>query len=170
MLGRHLRILVVDDEESLRDIVSEVLTEDGHNVTTASSGEQAINLFQKDPFPIVITDIRMAGISGLDLLAHIKKTNPSTQVVIMTSNASLDTALGALRDGAFDYLIKPFDSLEAISKVVNSAVDKLSVSAESNVIIEKLQGYNKELQQVNKELKEKSVRDGLTGLFNHKYF
>jgi len=158
-----LRVLVVDDEESLRDIVSQVLEEEGYKVTTASSGEEALEIFSKTAFPLIITDIRMSGISGLELLERCKAISESTQVVIMTSNASLDTALMALRNGAHDYIIKPFESLDLISKVVNSAAKQIRSTELSDVRIQ-------ELEQVNRELQEKSVTDGLTGLYNHKRF
>ena len=113
------RILVVDDEEGLRNIISQVLRDDGHEVVTASSGEAALETFKNAPFPIVMTDIFMEKMTGIDLLHEIQKLDPSTQVVIMTSNASLESATAALRSGAYDYLTKPFEDLDAISSVIN---------------------------------------------------
>ena len=97
------RILVVDDEESIRLVLSQVLSDDGFKVIEAESGEAALELFQKQPFDLVISDIVMPGINGIELLAKIKELNSDAQVIIMTSYASLDTAVSALRSGAYDY-------------------------------------------------------------------
>ncbi len=165
-----LPILVVDDEESLREVLHEVLTDDGYPVTTAASAEEALTFFTQSHYVLVITDIRMPGMSGIDLLNKIKEINPETQVVIMTSHASLDTALNALRAGAYDYLIKPFEDLELISAVVNRATEKIRLVIENKQLVEKLKSYNNELENVNQVLRELAIRDGLTGLYNHRYF
>ena len=119
-----MHLLVVDDEETLRSVVSQVLEADGFLVSEAASGEEALEAFREQSHPLVITDIRMSGMSGLELLTEIKRHNPDTQVVIMTSHASLDSALTAMRAGAYDYLIKPFESLDLISAVAGRAGDR----------------------------------------------
>ena len=118
------RILVVDDEQSLRIIISQVLADDGHDVTVAANGEEGLELFEKNPFPVVFTDIVMGDLNGLELLKKIKAIQPETQVIVITSHASLDTAINALRSGAYDYLVKPFEELDMISNVANRAIDK----------------------------------------------
>jgi two-component system, cell cycle response regulator len=164
------RILVVDDEQTLQAIVGQILTEDGHQVTTASSGEEARELFSKQPFPLVITDIVMDGISGIDLLRGIKTTHPSSEVIIMTSHAALDSAITAMRCGAYDYLIKPFDDISLISLVVARALEKMRLTGENRTLLETLRKKNVELEKHNTFLKNLSIRDGLTGLYNHRYF
>ena len=77
---KSVRVLVVDDDASLRKVVSQVLTEDGHDVTTASSAEKAYSLFQEHPFPLVFSDIRMGNMSGIELLQLIKEHSPDTQI------------------------------------------------------------------------------------------
>jgi DNA-binding NtrC family response regulator len=125
------RILVVDDEETILKLLSEVLVEDGHQVETAFNAEEAISLFEKNPFPLVITDIRMGNISGIDLLKIIKTSNEDTQVIIITSHASLETAMTTKKEGAYDFLVKPFDDLDDISDVVNRAFDKIRLISEN---------------------------------------
>lgn len=169
-MSTGMHVLVVDDEESLRGFIAQILIEDGHDVSEAESGEEALAAFRKDQHPLVITDIRMGGISGIQLLREIKQMRPETQVIIITSHASLDTALTALRAGAYDYLVKPFDDLELISAVVNRAVDKINLIAENRVLIDQLKNSNIELELMNRLFQELAVRDGLTGLYNHRYF
>lgn len=165
-----MELLVVDDEETLRSVVSQVLTADGFTVCEAASGEEALEAFRASSHPLVLTDIRMGGMSGIELLNEIKRHNPDTQVVIMTSHASLDSALTALRAGAYDYLVKPFESLDLISAVAGRAAEKARLVAQNRELLEQLTRANQELQEANKALKEMAVRDGLTSLYNHRYF
>ncbi|MBJ6723280.1 GGDEF domain-containing response regulator [Geomesophilobacter sediminis] len=165
-----MELLVVDDEETLRNVISQVLTADGFSVAEAATGEEALEAFRLRRHPLVITDIRMAGMSGIELLHQIKEHNPETEVVIMTSHASLDSALTALRAGAYDYLIKPFESLDLISAVAARAAEKARLVAQNRELLAQLQRANRELQEANDTLKEMAVRDGLTSLFNHRYF
>ncbi len=164
------RILVVDDEQSLRIILSQVLNEEGYEVTVAQNGEEGLELFRQDPFPVVFTDIVMGNMNGLELLQAVKQINPETQVVIITSHASLDTSITALRAGAYDYLVKPFDDLDMISNVADRAVEKLHLIKENKRLLEELKVKNDQLMAANIALKELAVRDGLTGLYNHRYF
>ncbi len=164
------RILVVDDEQSLRIILSQVLSDDGHEVTVAANGEEGLDLFRQEPYPIVFTDIVMGDLNGLELLQEIKEIQPETQVIVITSHASLDTAITALRAGAYDYLVKPFEELDMISNVANRAIDKSTLISENSRLFNELQEKNDQLISANKALKELAVRDGLTGLYNHRYF
>jgi len=165
-----MHLLVVDDEETLRSVVSQVLSADGFEVAVAASGEEALEVFRESSHPLVITDIRMGGMSGIELLTEIKRHNPDTQVVIMTSHASLDTALSAMRAGAYDYLVKPFESLDLISAVAGRAAEKARLVARNRELVDQLQRANSELKEVNTALKEMAVRDGLTALYNHRHF
>jgi diguanylate cyclase (GGDEF)-like protein len=169
-INNHIRILIVDDEESLRMVISQVLSEDGYDVTTAASGEEAWDLFARQPFHLVISDIVMREMNGLALLEKIKLHSSDTQVIIITSYASLDTAVTALRSGAYDYLLKPFEDLEVVSAAANRAVEKIRLIAEKKNLIARLQKKTEELEQANKVLKNLAIRDGLTGLYNHRYF
>ena len=161
---KKVRILVVDDEESLLAVLSQVLERDGFDVSTAKSAEEALEVFQQDPFPLVVTDIVMQGMTGIDLLESIKKAHPETQVIVMTSYASLDTAIMALRSGAYDYLFKPFEDLTVISAAAARATESIRLTAENKFLLEKLKQVNSELEnrinertaelaQINKSLK-----------------
>ncbi len=170
MINDQFDILIVDDEESIRRVVSQVLIDDGYRVTTAESGELAFDLILKRPFNLVITDIRMSGMSGMELLRKIRSANSSIEVVIITSFASLDTAVQAMRDGAYDYLAKPFESLHAISSVAARVKEKIRLNQEKNELDEKLRIYNSQLERANQELTELTTSDSLTNLFNKQYF
>ena len=167
---KSVRVLVVDDDASLRKVVSQVLIEDGHDVTTASSAEQAYSLFQEHPFPLVISDIRMGNMSGIELLQLVKEHSPDTQVIIMTSNATADNTIAALRAGAYDYLLKPFEDIDLISKVANRAVDKVRLLEENSSLMKQLEQKNEELKKANSVLKERSLYDELTEVYNARFF
>jgi diguanylate cyclase (GGDEF)-like protein len=165
-----MRILIADDEETLRTVIEQVLAADGHEITTAASGEEALEHFRREPFPIVISDILMGTMTGLELLEEVKGIEPDTVFVVMTSHASLETATTALRAGAYDYLTKPFEDLDMISAVVGRAIEKIRLGAENKRLLEDLKKKTEELEVLNASLREMANRDGLTGLFNHRYF
>jgi len=104
------RILVVDDEGAIRYSVSKTLQRIGYEVEEAASGEEALEMMIKRDYEVVLTDIRMPGLTGVDLLKRIKDTAPDAIVILMTGYASLGTAVESLRLGAHDYLIKPSSS------------------------------------------------------------
>lgn len=116
-------VLVVDDEGAIRYSVTKTLERVGYQVVTASSGEEALEILGSQHFDLVLTDIRMPGISGVDLLARIKEQSPDAVVILMTGYASLGTAVESLRLGAHDYLIKPSTS-EDIRESVKRGVER----------------------------------------------
>src|SRR3954466_1045654 len=102
------RVLVVDDEKSISSTIEMALKESGHQVEIADSGEMAITLMRKAVPDILLSDLRMDGMSGLDLLGKAREYFPSATVVIMTAFGTIDTAVAAMKNGAYDYLVKPF--------------------------------------------------------------
>jgi diguanylate cyclase (GGDEF)-like protein len=165
-----LRILVVDDEEAIRGVLSQVLEEEGHEVTLAASGEEGLEIYKADPFPLVITDINLGGMDGIRLLQEIRRIDPDCLVVVITSYASMETSVNALRYGAHDYLFKPFEDLDLVTSVVDRAIQKIRLLHENKALIESLRRSKEELEQLNTKLREMAVRDGLTGLHDHRYF
>ena len=105
-------ILIVDDELIMRESLSGWLERDGHQVQTASSGEEAIELFKKAKFDVLLVDIKMEGISGLEVLKIVKEMDDDVAVVLITAYGSISTAIDAMKNGAYDYLLKPFDPNE----------------------------------------------------------
>ena len=103
-------ILVVDDEGAIRYSISKTLQRLGYQVHTAESGELALEMMQRQEYDVVLTDIRMPGLTGVELLARIKEQAPDAVVILLTGYASLETAIESLRLGAHDYLVKPSSS------------------------------------------------------------
>ena len=108
--GEDAFILVVDDEGAIRYSISKTLQRVGYQVHTAASGEEALEMMQRQDYDVVLTDIRMPGLTGVELLAEIKEHAPDAVVILLTGYASLETAIESLRLGAHDYLVKPSSS------------------------------------------------------------
>ena len=106
------KILIVDDELIMRESLAGWLKRDGHTVQTAPSGEDALLRLKETRFDILLVDIKMEGISGLDVLQHVKESDPDVAVVMITAYGSIPTAIEAMKNGAYDYMLKPFDPNE----------------------------------------------------------
>lgn len=119
--GDRARILVVDDERSMREFLEIMLQSDGYTVQCAESGDAALKIFQPDPFDLVITDIRMKPMGGLEVLKKVKALSPSTVVIIISAYASTETAVAAMKEGAYDYLPKPF-KVDEMRTVISNAL------------------------------------------------
>jgi len=115
------RILIVDDEVEITEILADLLSED-YECLKAASAEQALTLLRQHQFQLVISDITMPGMSGLEMIPHVKELSPETVVVMISGMQTVESAIGALRLGAFDYLMKPFD-LRQVEAVVKRALE-----------------------------------------------
>ena len=116
-------VLVVDDEESIRSILSRKLESEGYICITASDGKEAVETASRQDFDLVLTDIKMPGMSGLEVLSHIVNEHPDTCVIMITALADAQTAVEAMKLGAYDYVTKPFD-LEAMGMRVEKALER----------------------------------------------
>jgi two-component system response regulator PilR (NtrC family) len=124
------RILVVDDETSMQDFLGILLQRAGHEVVACGTATQAALALESDEYDLVISDIRMPGMSGLELLDHVRDLCPETPVVLITAHGSAESAVEAMKHGAYDYLTKPF-SVDEIRLVVEKALEKRSLASEN---------------------------------------
>ncbi len=129
------RILVVDDERSMREMLSILLEREGYETVEAKNGQEALQLFESSVFDMVISDIQMPGISGIELLASIKKLAPEVPVLMITAFATAEQAVDAIKLGAFHYFTKPFNNDE-IRALVRNALEKGELKRE-NVLLKK---------------------------------
>lgn len=127
---RSRRVLVVEDEADLRELLVEYFRGKGHVVTGAADGRAAITALERDTFDLVLTDLQLPGVDGLGVLAAARRLFPAIYVVIVTGFASLDSAIQAVRLGAYDYLTKPF-SLGQIDVVLRRIDDHAALQAEN---------------------------------------
>ena len=127
------RILVIDDEESVRDILQSFLQLKGFEVTTASGGKEGINILEQDKFSIILTDLMMPDITGLDILKRAAETNLNTPIILITAYGTIQSAVEAMKMGAFDYVTKPF-SLDEILVIINRAIDFQKLQKENTLL------------------------------------
>jgi two-component system, NtrC family, response regulator AtoC len=112
---KHFKILVADDDEIARDVISALLSKDGYPVILAKDGIEAIRALRIEDIGLVITDLRMPGADGIEVLKYTVRKNPDIAVVIITAYGTLDTALEAIKEGAYDYMTKPYKVQEIIA-------------------------------------------------------
>src|SRR5579862_1832419 len=123
------RILVVDDEEGIRAFLTEALDGQDYDVVAASDGTEAAALLDRQSFDVVVTDLKMPGRNGLELLAKIRAEMPEAQVILLTAHATVDSAVAAMKTGAFDYLQKPVGSPAALRMLVARAIERRQLLA-----------------------------------------
>lgn len=123
MAVEQLRILVVDDEETVRNLLQRTLAEAGYNVTTAANGEETLSVVSQGEVEVVLLDIKMPGMSGIEVLGKLTADWPDICVIIVTAVVDTQTAVEALKMGAYDYITKPFNRDEVVKKV-KEAVEK----------------------------------------------
>ena len=118
----NTKILIVDDELIMRESLAGWLERDGHEVSAASSGEEAMEVLKDSRFDILLVDIKMEGMSGLDVLKQVKESDPDVDVVMITAYGSITTAIEAMKKGAYDYLLKPFDP-DALGVLIEKIIE-----------------------------------------------
>ena len=119
-------ILVVDDEPSIREFLQIMLAREGYDVSCAEDGREAITLFEKSPFDVVLADIRMPKTSGFEVLNRIKELSPGTKVIMITAYASFESAVESMKEGAYDYIAKPFN-VDEVKRTVSNALQSVRV-------------------------------------------
>ncbi|OGC83838.1 MAG: hypothetical protein A2W07_08495 [candidate division Zixibacteria bacterium RBG_16_43_9] len=139
------RILVVDDEESQREMLGGFLQKEGFSVSLADSGETALKLCQDEFFEVALIDLKMPGMDGIELLSNLKEINPEIQVIVITAHGSIETAVEAMRRGAFHYVNKPVD-LEELKINVKKALENQKVLSENRFLKEQLEEKYKDLK------------------------
>jgi DNA-binding NtrC family response regulator len=133
----HERILVVDDEEQMRDLLVKVLERKGYQVSVCGNGVDALAFLEREPADLVVTDVRMPGLSGMEALRAIKELNPDIVVIIMTAFGSIDQAVQAVKDGAYDYINKPF-KIDEMLLTIEKALEERRLRHEVSTLRQEL--------------------------------
>jgi two-component system response regulator FlrC len=123
------KILVVDDEEGVREFLAEALDDDGHETSMAANGEEALSCIDRQGFDLLLTDLKMPGMDGLELLRRAREIQPDLEVVVLTAHGSIDAAVEAMRLGAFDFLQKPLGSPAELRLLASRALERRSLLA-----------------------------------------
>ena len=136
-MARKISILIVDDEESVRDSLYNWFLEDGFRVESAENAKKALTILESDRFDIILADIKMPGMDGLEMLRRIKSLESDAIVIVMTAFATVDTAVKALKDGAYDYVTKPFDP-DDLTHLIRNATKQISLADENETLKKKV--------------------------------
>jgi len=162
------KILIVDDEELIRESLSFFLTKEGYKVSDAANGRIALDLVREESFDLVLTDLEMPEMKGIELLENIGRTTPETLVVIITAYGSIDTAIAALRKGAVDYVLKPVEFDELLLKVKRLLAGR-TLSLENKLLrnelhrqydFEKIIGQSAAMQKIFETIRKVASTDG----------
>ncbi len=135
-------ILLVDDHKSFRDSLAKVLTGEGYRVLAATDGEEALDILRQEHINLVLTDLKMPKMDGVELLRVAKTLHPEIEVILITGFGTVDTAVTAMKDGAFDYIQKPFKPRDII-KLVRKALEKQSLVLENRILQERIKEFQK---------------------------
>ncbi len=148
------KLLAVDDDEDIRSLLTDLLEESGYKVDTASCGEEALRMIQVSTYDLVLTDLRMQGMQGLEVIKEVKKIDPGIDVIVMTGYASVDSAVESMKAGAADYITKPLNT-DQIRLVIKKNMERRNFQR---------------LASEREFYKILSSIDGLTELYNYRYF
>jgi diguanylate cyclase (GGDEF)-like protein len=149
------KALIVDDAPDTREIIRKLLAYEGYEVITASTGEEGVKKAEAEKPDVILMDINLPGIDGSEALRRIRGINPIQCVIMLTAYATLDNAIQALKEGASDFIKKPFEN-DHLVHVVNQTVEKYLTL--------------KEKEKLEEEVRRLSITDDLTGLYNHRHF
>jgi two-component system, sensor histidine kinase len=160
------RVLVADDSEAIREMLGSFLANLGYHTDLAIDGQAAIDRFKAHPYDVLICDLQMPYVDGLTVLAAVKTIDPDTQVIILTGHATLETAIEALRLGAYDYQFKPVENMEVFSRLVDRAYHHRELLRENKRLVRALQDANAQLenQVVERTRDLQSANESLRGL------
>ena len=176
------RVLLADDEEALRLLMSRQLRRAGYDVTVAEDGQAAAELLENETFNVIVSDMKMPRLDGMGLLEIATRIAPTTEFIILTGHGNMENAVHAFKTGnVFDYLLKPLNDIRELDAVVERAVERqrlraenarmsqeLELRAENQRLVVELEKRVSELEETRQKLALLAERDGLTGLYNHR--
>ncbi|MBI5681938.1 MAG: sigma-54-dependent Fis family transcriptional regulator [Deltaproteobacteria bacterium] len=160
-------ILVVDDDAGIRDVLKEFLEKKGYDIETIGDSRNVIERVKSKQFDIILVDLKMPDINGLELLKAIKQFDAETVVIIMTGYASLETAIQAIREGEYDYITKPF-RLEEIYITIKNACEKIFLKQQHRVFIDELRQARESANKISGNTKNEDAEIlSITDLLSH---
>jgi DNA-binding NtrC family response regulator len=141
-----LHILVVEDSKPLREMLVHVLREDGTHVESAKDGREALDKYYSAPYDLIVTDLNMPEVTGIEMIKKIREQDDLVEFIIITGYASLESAVEAIKAGAFDYIIKPF-KVEELMVAVRNVKDKVLLTKKNRALMEKLRSFYEEIDR-----------------------
>lgn len=136
-------ILVVDDDMRMRQLIEEILTENGFSVVSSGDGRDALMMLKERRYDLIITDLKMPYVDGMEILSYAKKSNPDALIIMITAYGTIESAIEAIKKGAYDYIQKPFDP-DRLLLIIERAVNHLKLIYENKRLTEKVEGFHKD--------------------------
>jgi two-component system nitrogen regulation response regulator NtrX len=149
-------ILVIDDERSIRNVLKDILENEGYKVDTAEDGEQGLELFSNNPYDVILLDIKLPRIDGHEVFEKIHSLNPDVPVIIISGHGNIETAVNFIKQGAYDYLEKPFDRLDRLMISIRNATEKKQLISETKRLKKKV---NKKYEIIGEAPAIKQVKE-----------
>ena len=157
-MNNRIKMLIVDDEKiTLRNLMH-AMKKEGYEITGTNSGANALKHLDEQEFDIVLTDVRMEKVDGMQILKRCRQLYPDAEVIMMTGYATLQTAIGAIRQGAYDYISKPF-KLDEVRKVIKEAIEKIRLKKENAQLREQIGKYEGKVKIVTKDANMQRILD-----------
>ena len=157
-MENHAKLLLIDDERVALKNLEHVMKKEGYEVTATQSGANAVKLLEEQVFDVVLTDLRMEKVDGLQILQRSRELHPDTEVIMITGFATLQSAVDAMKNGAFYYIAKPF-KLDEVRKVVQEAVHKVQLKKENRHLREQLESYQGKVKIITQDGAMKKLLD-----------
>jgi DNA-binding NtrC family response regulator len=157
------KILIAEDDEIVRDVMVRFLQDEGYTIVTANDGVSAIKLLRVEDIRLVLTDLRMPGADGMEVLRTAIQINPKAAVVILTAYGTLDTALEAMKEGAYDYVVKPF-VMQQLLLVVRNAYKMTNLIEENDELSRHLKELYRNFEEFKNIQLKKGVADGMEAI------
>jgi DNA-binding NtrC family response regulator len=152
------KILVVDDNRELREILEEYLRGEGDYVEGANNGKEALERYRDNYYDLIITDLNMPELAGMELIKTVQQENEITEFVIITGYASMDSAVEAIKIGAFDYIVKPF-RMEELKIVVKNVREKVRLKKLNTQLLDTLKSFYDEIERYRQKNKDDTVNE-----------
>lgn len=154
----RIRLLIIDDDPSSQDVLLRLLSNPERDIVTAQNGMEAKQILEKERFELILTDLNMPGMDGLELLRFVKATHPETIVIIITGYATIENALTALNHGAYDYITKPF-KLAEMDIMVRNACEKILLSRDRDALLKQIDAFTKRVNSMQNRIQQLEERE-----------
>ncbi len=154
-MSSRARILVIEDDQVVRSVFENLLPGEGYDTDVVADAEEGLKLLAAQPYDLIVSDIVLPGMSGIELCRRVKELQPDLEVIVMTAYANMESVLAAIKAGVYDYMVKPFDDLNEVLHKIDRAIEKRQFVLENQRLVAYLQAANAQIEGMNQSLETK---------------